>query len=42
MIINLKNIDAKIKKVEKEEQNLAIIVANDLEEMKLPFSSKKI
>ena len=41
-LINLKNIDAKIKKVEKEEQNLARLVANDLEEMKLPFSSKKI
>jgi len=36
LIANLKNIDAKIKKEEKEERNLARLINNDIEEFKIP------
>lgn len=42
LIANLKNIDAKIKKEEKEERNLARLINNDLEEVKIPAQTKKV
>ena len=43
LIASLKKIDQKIKKEEKEEKTLAKLVANDLEEAKMPaeFVSNK-
>lgn len=42
MITNLKNVDAKIKKEEKEERNLQRLISNDLEDIKVPFQAKKV
>jgi hypothetical protein len=36
-LTNLKKIDSKIKKEEKEERNLAKLISNDLEDVKMPF-----
>ncbi len=37
LLTNLKKIDSKIKKEEKEERNLAKLISNDLEDVKMPF-----
>lgn len=36
-IASLKNVDAKIKKEEKEERNLARLISNDLEDIRTPI-----
>jgi hypothetical protein len=36
-IASLKNVDAKIKKEEKEERNLARLINNDLDDIKIPI-----
>jgi len=41
MQIELKKIEQKIKKEEKEERNLAKLIENDLEEAKFQFSLEK-
>jgi hypothetical protein len=41
-IASLKNVDAKIKKEEKEERNLARLISNDLEDIKAPIQTKKV
>lgn len=41
-IASLKNVDAKIKKEEKEERNLARLIGNDLEDIRAPISTKKV
>jgi hypothetical protein len=41
LLASLKKIDSKIKKEEKEERNLARLVTNDFEEVRLPTSVKK-
>ena len=40
-IASLKNVDAKIKKEEKEERNLARLIGNDLEDIRIPMQTKK-
>ena len=42
LIANLKKIDSKIKKEEKEERNLARLVSNDLDEVKVPSQVRKV
>ena len=37
LMASLKKIDQKIKKEEKEEKNLARLIGNDLEEIKMPL-----
>lgn len=41
IMANLKKIEGKIRKEEKEERNIARLVGNDLEEIRVPSSIKK-
>jgi len=38
----LKNIDSKIKKIEKDEKNLAQLISKDFEDARLPSQVKKV
>ena len=42
LFINLKKVDMKLKKEEKEEKNLARLILNDLEEMKDVHNLKRV
>lgn len=41
LLSNLKKIDSKIKKEEKEERNLARLVCNDFEELRVPSTVRR-